>query len=316
MNLCIRSLVVAALFLTTSLQAEILILRGSNQDFIDFSSFYAKEIPTDLGPVTEREIDSNTVKENLYRNIQAAKPRLIVALDNRSVNLIKQLIDDNKILPPVLASMALNLKHALSDYQDYIAGLGYEVSGYSIVSELNKIVDQKFRKIKVLYRKSLFHDQIVDAYRQLKRENVEIVAINVEDDDQSKMNKKISRALEADKGEDAVWLILDNKIINKSNFSSIWLKYARSEKKPVICGVQKFAQPPINLCTFAAYPNIGDLARHLAEMSMGVLEDELTPDEIGVEYSVSSKKVIRTKQLNSVERKVVNKRIDFLEVID
>ena len=309
-----KILTVYLLVLSNSVLANILIMRPESKNFDEFVQSFETEV-SHYYKAEQYVIAPETSTKEILQKIDATKPSLILLLDNVAVKKAKKLLEEHSKLPPMIATMALNLRHSLRDIDD-IAGVGYEVSGYTIVSELNKIINRKLRKIKVIYRASLFKELVVDAKKQLKRENISLHSVNVETPDSSDMNAKIKEEISKLDGYDALWIMLDSSLLTKENFSQVWIKGARSAEIPFLCGVEKFALPPINLCPFAAYPNTRGLASHVAEIALSILDGDAVASDYGVEYLTSSDKIINLPSLKRFGLSISNSKLDNLRIYD
>ena len=93
-------------------------------------------------------IDQATSYDDFKSTVFKHKPELLVLLDNRSVNLAKEMYKNESASRSIkaIASMGLNLQTELFN-EENIAGVGYEASGYSIVTEFRKVVDSPVKRI-------------------------------------------------------------------------------------------------------------------------------------------------------------------------
>ena len=55
---------------------------------------------------------------------------------------------------------------------------------------------------------------------------------------------------------------------------------------PFLCGIKNFSLPKMDLY-FLGFSLHEGLALHLVELGYSILEDDVAPDEIGVEYIIS-----------------------------
>ena len=296
------------------LNADILVLRSKGPDFKRFFELLNEELGDDY-KLTDHIVDRNGNAYETLKAIHDNQPKLVVLLDNIPVKRAKKLINQGHKLPPMVATMSLNLRNHLKGVAG-IAGIGYEVSAYSMVHEFNRILAKKIRRVKVLYRKSSFQHLIDDAVRQLGREKISLHAVNVEDKNKAIMNKRIQKELtRASDDAEALLILLDSKLITQENFVSIWINQAKRATIPFLCGIEKFARKPINLCSFAAYPDPSSLASHVADMVHSIVEDGIKTEEIGVEYIVSNQKILNQDKIHQMELKIKTISIDGLEII-
>lgn len=295
------ALLLMTLFFTEILSAQVLVIRKASSEYEEFFQLIQREF-SESYEVHDYLINQDTELEEFNKAVEKHKPDLLVLLDNRSVNLAKKMYDTYPKSRNIkaIASMGLNLQTELAG-ETNIAGVGYEASGYSIVTEYRKVIDAPLTKIVAFYRSSVFSEMIADATKQLSREQVELLAFDLdkvdEDDRDDYIAKKMSEV--ADK-VDGIWVISDNILINKKNFAKLWIKQARSLDIPFLCGIKNFTQPKMDFCTFSASPLHEGLALHLVELGYAILEDDVSPDEIGVEYIVSLEKQLNKQRLDKL----------------
>lgn len=294
---------------------KILIFTPQGDEFNVFIESFKEEF--ERYEVIVSRVKHETSLNNMLKTIRSTKPKGMVLLDNISVQKVKSILDEKYKIPPAVATLAVNLQKSLEGYTDNIAGVGYEVNGYILVREYNKIVDKDIRKINVVYRQGQQDAYILDSKRLLKREGIELVEISLKSNDAKGVNKEIE-SLKDDvfRGADAYWLILDSIIVNKENFLSTWIKSSKTAGIPFLCGIRKFVESPINMCSFAAYPNTRGLSQHVADIMYSILEEGATTEEYGVEYLVVSDKVLNKKNLDRMGIKLEHIKIDNLDIID
>ncbi len=281
--------------------AQVMVVRKASVEYEEFYQLIKREFGDGL-QVTELIVTKGTGVEDLIEAVESNKPDLLVLLDNKSVRLAKELYQKKAAFRRIksIASMGLNLQAELRG-EENIAGVGYEAPGYSIITEFRKLVEAPVKNIVVFYRSSAFEQMILDAHKQLAREQIKLISYDLDQVASSERDSFVRKVLlEKSRSIDGLWLISDNILINKNNFVPVWLKLARSVKIPFLCGIKKFSLPKMDFCTFSASPLHEGLAMHLVELGFAILEDGVEPAEIGVEYIVSLEKQVNRNRLEAL----------------
>ena len=305
----LRKFIISFFWLTSSIcfGADVLVVRFETEEM----KSVADTLRSDLKGVSISEliIDHGTDYAEFRKAIRAAQPQLVALFDNKAVRFMNQLHTDpdykdaEKIVGA--ATMALNLKYLLKDSR-HIFGIAYEVPPFTIVTKFRSLTRAPIKNVLAPYRKSEFDAYITEAQKQLKRENINLLAVNVDDHsgDQGKINKQLfSQLTDQVEGEkiDAILIPSDNVLVSKNSLLSVWLAKSRELKIPFLCNIDKFASRDFDLCTFAAFPDFSDLGHQLAEQISEHLTNHTSVLDLGVDYIVASRASINlplAKKLN------------------
>ena len=239
--------------------------------------------------------------------VVASNPAVLVVMENRLVNLAKQLVQDPdpKVKGvKVVATMGINLKVALKGVPR-TCGVGYEVAPYSIVSGLNGVTSANVGRVLIVYRKSVFNEYVTDAARQLERAGIKVVAVDAEGqgadaDAVEGFLKKNLMDLAKDDKIDAVVVMGDNALLNKKTMP-IWLKASQKSGKPFVTGIDMLVDRKMDFCVYAASPNHYELGIQVAQMAGQILEDDADPATLGVEYPVRMQQKIDKAKLKKLK---------------
>jgi hypothetical protein len=298
--------------------AKILIIRGDKPQFTQFS----KALVEELNDYTFEEfiLKKDTDYQAFEDKVLTVKPKLFVLLDNQAVYWAQQYNNHETHKPiPGFATMALNLKEILKE-DPFISGIAYEVPGYTVMTSLRRLANEPIKNILTVYRASTFGEFIGDAKQQLKRENINLIAVDIDDISHSskalikKLNKIISSRYKGKK-IDAFWLISDNKIISKETFKKVWLRKARTLDIPILCGIENFVAPKLNFCTFCAIPNTEGLVLQLADMIYSLIDGGYSPDEFGVDYLLSTTFKLNVMKAESLDFEYNPKSLKGVELL-
>ncbi|MCJ8330659.1 MAG: hypothetical protein HRT89_05935 [Lentisphaeria bacterium] len=315
-----KILIILALLLGIPLAAKdkILVCRKASSQFKDAYDSINAEVSEDYETV-DYVIDKATTYAQFKAKIDKLKPALLVLMDNQAVKYAmaynKEDYDYAQKLKGV-AIMALNLRKILKGNKN-ICGIEYEVPAYTLVTSFRHIVDADIGSVTVFYRGSQHKEMIAVATAQLKKEGLELHAIDAED--KGADVRKVARYLiknvknKAKKAE-LIWVIPDSGMLNKLTFGPAWVKTARTVKTPFLTGIDKFASPKMNFCTYSASPNHKDLGTQAGEMILSVLEGE-EPVELGVEYILSVLKSVNVTKLEELGISLKHKNLKNVRIL-
>ncbi|MDQ3235284.1 MAG: hypothetical protein M3Q07_26030 [Pseudobdellovibrionaceae bacterium] len=268
-------------------------------------------------------VKADTSYEDYKGELLKQKPRAVLLLDNKSVQLMQQIHQDKDPFLAGLkgsATMALNLKHILAD-DKLISGIAYEVPAFSILTKFRSLIDTKVSRVLVIYRKSQFQKVFQEAQVQLEREGVQLVGLDAEKDGDTPaaIQAFIDRNLKEDQSDgkvDAVLVLTDNKLLNADTFGSLWVARAQSMKIPFLCGIENFVSSKLRFCTFAAFPDHSDLAHQVSEQITAIIEDGVSPGELGVDYLIALKMAADKTILDRLGLKLREANSQDLKMID
>ncbi len=244
---------------------------------------------------------SKFVKKIKYEN-----PKVIVVLDNKYINFAtlynKNNSNHKKI--PFVATMGLNIRNVIKRTKN-ICAIDFEVPGFSIITGFRKYSNKNIKNVLVFYRASKFQDKIDRTKLQLKRENINLISINVEKNGKRQRNilsflrKNLSKNARK-RNIDAIWVMPDNGIVNQSTIG-LWINSAKSIPKPFLSNIKQYAESDINFCTYVASPIFEELGGQTANLILDVIEDKSIINNIQTEDILSYCSVVNkslAKKLN------------------
>lgn len=301
--------------------AKLLVVRKGSRDFEDVSRSFRDAMGT-AHTVVDYVIVNETSYPTFARKVRDEKPDLLVLMDNQAVSLAIKLNAEPDAWAKSLrgiATMALNLKKVLKGNRN-ICGIAYEAPALSLVTQFRYLTDAKIRNVLVVYRASEFSETVRDAQAQLAREGVSLVAVDadaaLQDDELDELLEKSLAETVEGKPISAVWVVSDNALLTQSTFGPIWVERSNRLRLPFLCGIEKFASKPINLCAYAVSPNHADLGNQVAEVAFGILEDGRSPEDIGVEYIVSLQQTANRDKLRRLGLTPRSDRLNGVKVAD
>ena len=297
---------------------SILVVRKNGPAFLEVKEGVAVEIDGDH-TLVDYIISEKTKYEAFVKKVKQTNPDLMLLMDNQAVTYgIKYNQDKNKKtkLVPGVAAMGLNLKKYLSDIRG-MSGITYEVPGLTLITRFRYIVNQPLKRILTFYRGSEFSDLIADTKAQLKREKIELLAMDVEKEGKDK--KSIVKFLDENLKEtvngkkvDGVLVLNDNALLNPETFGPIWVARAREFKVPFLCGIENFALRKLDFCTYAASPNHKALGQQVAEQILTIIEDG--EEDVGVEYILSVVQTLNLERAMKIGLKVNPATLGYVQL--
>ena len=281
---------------------KVLIVRKPSKHFLEVKNAITQELEGHT--IIDFILEKNASYAAFKSMILVKRPDLMVLMDNTAVKMGIDLgKEDDPFLRsvPSVATMALNLNKLLKNNKK-IAGVAYEVPGFTVITQFRQILTKPIKKVLVMYRKSEFADTIKDLKFRLGREKIELIALNAEaggkniESINQYLNDNISTKVGRNK-IDAVLVLSDNIMLNKKSFGNIWLQKAKTIGIPFLCGIDRFVSREIDFCTYGASPNHVSLGEQVSELVLAVLEDGESPEDLGVEKIIS---VVKKLNLDKV----------------
>lgn len=254
-------------------------------------------------------ITDQTPASDFNDKVKSVNPNLMVLMDNRSVDYgIKYNAASPKKIPGV-GLMGLNLQVVLKDNPN-LAGVAFESPAYTLVTQFKHFTEVPIKNVLVFYRKSTFSEMVNQGRDQLKMENINLIAVDVEKNGKEKekiaefLKTEGAKILEDRSKYDAVWCLVDSVILTKDLMVGFWLPVMNANKVPLLTGVEPFVNPAMGFGVFAVTPNLADLAGQAGQIVERILDSNEAPGSIGVEQLISVDKVVNTKKADELGYKI------------
>ncbi len=305
-----------------ALARDILIARRSHDIVEQFADSLQKKLSKNYSlSQFIYEQDNSKAEQELYESILKEKPKAMLLLDNKAVSMAKHLYDSHPELmqTPSVATLGLNLKNLIDSQKYPMAGVAYEVSGFSLVTQYRYLFEQPVDNVLVLYRsKNSLQSLIEDARKQLERERISLIAVDIDklSSAGTDLTDVISSQLKEDhqgKAIQAVWVFSDNGLLKPEFFKQAWELKAQKLPIPFLCTIEELLKQ-FQFCTFAVYPNHEDLAVQTSDMLRSILEDGIKPSELGVEYVISNKTAIKQGLMDQLHLRPIAERLNQTQV--
>ncbi|SME99646.1 hypothetical protein [Pseudobacteriovorax antillogorgiicola] len=296
----------------------ILVVRQQQQLFEDFY----KILEVELGSYQLHDfiLKPKPDYDRFKAEINQRKPQLLILLDNTSIDFAQRY--NRKAANPIfaVATMGLNLKHVLQA-SNFISGVAFEVPIYTSIVALRSISKKPIRRVLTVYRKDEFAAFIADARHQLKREQIILSGFAVDQymGNSESLNRALKKTLRTRHGKkqfDAIWVMSDNRLMNRNNFRDLWLPKAQELDIPFVCGLKYLAKPDLDFCTFAATPDLKDLGAQIADQVLLILDEGHHPKELGVEYLLSPQFTINKRKAQAIDFEFSVEQEGSIEVVE
>lgn len=236
-----------------------------------------------LNVVVDRS-EENTVLEKTMTDYS---PQVVVLMDNRGIRQYKAFLNRKtqyqKI--PVIALMALQLHSVLSDMPQSL-GISYELPAVTMITRLREVVRVPVYKVGVVYRKSMKNFYLQNRkYCQI--EKIDLKGVEVDDHVSISELRKSLRYLLKKEQIDALWVINDNRLLNRQTLVKVWLPEVQANPLPVIVGVESLIQTHLNFGMYAAVPDPEGLGAQAANLIYDVMENQWNVPEHRVDQPLS-----------------------------
>ncbi|MCJ8347207.1 hypothetical protein MJH12_16825 [bacterium] len=302
MNLFTKFILIFILSLSYLNAATILVVREKNPEYIQVLEGFKEEIGEDY-QIVDYVINAKVKYKSFLQQIKKVQPDLLLVMDEQAVQFSQKLNSINTV-----AVMGLNFHTSLKDSK-YLCGIAYETAPYSIVSEFQEVTGKNIKKVSIFYRSKYNQQFISDAKRQLSRSNIIVNAINLDSvaNNKKKLKKKLKKylkkQLKKSAKNDAIVVLGDNVLLERSLFAGVWLPAAAKSKVPFLSGIKVLGSEKLNFCAFTASPDHMALGSQAAQFVYNILDEGMTPQEIGIVYASEIETNVNQKKFKKLRLK-------------
>jgi hypothetical protein len=246
----------------------LLVFRPEGSDFAEVVRGMEREIGDDF-MIGQRILATGASIEDIAGPLRQTAPRLVILMDNRTLNLYKRYqsaLPDSVRPIPSISLMAASLDREM-DGLKLATGIAYEIPIITSALNLRSILGNRLPKIGIIHRDFLA-DFVSGNKDYCQREGMTLVAVSLrnKEEDLRKAVRKALRTLFEDENVDALWVPNDNALLAPELLREVWIPMVNRYRKPVIVGVETLVQPGLGFGTFAVLPDHTELGRQLAEM--------------------------------------------------
>jgi hypothetical protein len=268
--------------LATAAVVTVAVIRPEGPDFAAAEQGLTGELPSDCQVV--RLIGPLPTAEALEAWLAAHPAQVLVAMDNPHIALVS---DVTRGRLPLVALMGLNLKQALAG-RAAACGIAYETPIWSLVTGFAARTGTMPSRVLAPHRGSVHGAEIADAVRQLARQGITVVPLDIE----AEANGPAAQAawlarnlLRAAENVDVVVVPADNVLVDARSLPT-WLSAARRSNRPFLSPVARFVDEEHGFCAYTAEVDHERLGAQAAELVLQLVGGEITPAKLGVEYLV------------------------------
>jgi len=274
----------------------LLIIRVAGKNFEQVVLGLSEELTEEFF-LHELIVNKTTQKDQIAPKIKEISPKIVVLMDNISINLYKGYqkgLPESVSIIPSVSVMASFMDMAIKDLKN-ATGIFYEVPLVTSVVNLRAILSsQSFDKVGVVHR-AFMNPAIRLNKNYCARENVELVSYPIQN--QGHIDSELKKALnQLGKKVNAFWIPNDNKLINATLLKSVWIDFAKEFQKPIITGVESLVKPQFEFGTFAVIPDAIQLGTQAAEIVFDAMENNWEVETGKVEPPRSVYKIINLQQ--------------------
>lgn len=292
----------------------ILVFRPEGKAFDEVVMGLEKEIGDEYA-ILAHLVAERSGAGDMDSRIRQVKPKLIVLMDNRTINLYRKYqgsLADSAAVTPSISLMAAFLEKEIMGLTA-AAGISYEIPIVTSALNLRTIIKRPIPKVGVVHREFL-RNFIAENTGYCKREGIGLAAVslgNREANYRKSVKKALDKLFEEEK-IDALWIPNDNVLLSPEIIKDVWIPIINKFKKPVIVGVETLVNPKLSFGTFAVIPDHLELGRQLAEKILEISNSNFDVGNGTVNQPLSVIKTINLRQA----RKFLNLGTDGLGSVD
>jgi hypothetical protein len=275
-------LFITALPLIAANAPTVAVLRPAGVDFVAAERGLTGELPADW-PVV-RLVGPAPTSTELATWLAAHPAQVLVAMDNAHIAVALTQANERH---PLVALMGLNLQQTLAG-QTPACGIAYETPIWSLVTGFTARTGVTPKRVLVPYRASVHALAVADATRQLIRQGITVVPLDLEDKARGAAAQAawLARNLAGAAADaDAVVVPADNILVDGRSLPT-WLAAAQRSGRPFLGPVARFIDEKRGFCAYAAEVDHDRLGAQAAELVLQLGTGKATPGQLGVEYLV------------------------------
>ncbi len=251
-------------------------------------------------------IDKLTFKKSLSKKqvtniLKKYKPNLLVCLGSTTATTFAK--HQNKV--PILFTMVLNYKRHKLLKNKHIAGIAMEIPSQNLFTQF-KLLYGGLKALAVPYHPVASSETVQSSRATAKFLGVRLLLLPVSNpkDLTSIVRRKIKKM-------DALWMLSDFKLYNKSNISEVntLLKLAYKETIPVIVSSEAFLKAGALFAISIDYDGLGS---QLGILSSKILLDRIPVVDIGVVPPIGTRTILNM----DIAEKLIGSVLNEEEVFD
>jgi len=219
-------------------------------------------------------VGRSTGARHLARELERLRPSCIVVVDNRTLELYRQLQVERpaEVFPPAVVVMTSFLDRAIGGLRR-ATGIAYEVPAVSSIMSLREVARLDVQRVGVVHRQT-FQAVIAAQTKLAALEKVELVPVAVPNDPTPEAVEDSLDRLVVEENVDALWVVNDNRLLTTELLVNSWLPVLRFRPIPVIVGVSALVHPEVHFGTLAVLPNHAELGVQAANLIFDLADND------------------------------------------
>lgn len=257
-----------------------------------------QELGTEFNVATV-PVSRTTGSRHLARELERLHPACVVVVDNRTLELYRQLQVQRptEVFPPAVVVMTSFLERAIGGLRG-ATGIAYEVPAVSSIVALREVSQMEVQRVGVVHRQT-FRDVIATQKELAALEKVELIPIAVPNDPTPEVVEDSLDRLVVEQKVDALWVVNDNRLLTADLLMNSWLPVLRFRPIPVIVGVSALVHPEVHFGTLAVLPNHAELGVQAANLIFDLADSEWQLEQGGhVELPLRVMTVVDVNQVD------------------
>lgn len=265
-------------------------------------SVKTRQVRASLVDELENEFDLVTVwvgavvpPESLRRALLRVAPRLVILMNNTTLQAYGAVQNQPGDWPPAVVLMASYLDHFFSALKN-TSGVVYEIPGVVQFLRLRSLVSTPIRKVGVLHRAEL-RQFVRSQSEQAQREHIELEAREMPRHFEASDISTALSELRWHEQVDALWVLNDNPMLRTELLREAWLpSLQRGKQLPVLVGIEPLVQPALGFGSFAMLPDHSGLGVQAANIVLELADQNWQMGEPRMEYPVAVETVVNWVQ--------------------
>jgi ABC-type uncharacterized transport system substrate-binding protein len=267
-----------------------------------------KEIGEDFD-VVPRFVKDDGAPKDVERAMREVEPSVVVLMNNPTVRLYRnyqRLATPQRKAIPSVAVLTSFLRETTPGIAN-LTGIIYEVPLVTSLVNLRALLRQPVKRVGVVHRPA-FKSYVAEQRALLTPEGFELIGVEVDGHRPDDIAPAIDRLrLEH---VDAIWVLNDNALLEKSMLQKGWLPALRGNKTPVVVNVSSLISKQVSFGTFGILPDHHALGVQAGNMVTAVAEKGFTTANVELEYPLSVETVLDVafarKNLDIEEKHLAN----------
>ncbi len=275
-------------------QQNLLLLRAEGEDFVEAKNSISYDLEYDF-EIHDKVIDAETSVDDVKEIMNSVKPDVVILMNNTTISLYKEYQESLGALDsyvPSVSLMGILIGDAIDGLKNAY-GVEYEIPIVTSSVKLRSLMaDHDISKIGIVHQAS-FAQFISENKVYCDAEGIELHTVEITGERAERQLKNALEDLVEEQNVDAIWVPLDNVIVNNGSLSGVWIPFQKENEMPVIVGVKVLASPQFHFGTFAVIPDHNGLGSQAASVVFDIMDNDwVVPENGGTQPPLSVRTVV------------------------